>query len=263
MKTNHEFYENGAGCVIVTNEDDLEIDYGRIRTFETESGFKFVTDITNYGDMVETFRLESMAMGKFDGEANFELLIIVGDTVTSNIRIWPTDNADVDRLCRLLTVETGEVVTVEAKSRILAIYDRSEQKEKAHGLDHFYLDVDPADIEATTWPRSEMTYDEAVKVLAAATRDELRDHAFGDREIYWTNDYGQSVATGYVGSGGCEIDFTGFELTLEEDQYRDLINLGKVGNVERNDSTGPDEFEDGKCMPGLTLDGVRKELEGE
>jgi hypothetical protein len=262
MNTQHEFYENGRDCVIVTT-DDLEVDYGRIRTIETESGFKFVTDITNYGDVIETFRLESLAMGKFDGEANFDLLIIVGDTVESKFRIWPTNNADVDRLCRLLTAQTGDVVTVEAKSRILAVYDRSEQKEKSHGLDHFYLDADPADIEATTWPRAEFTYDDAVKLLSTAIRDELRDHAFGDREIYWTNEFEHQVATGYVGSGGCEIDFLGFDVHFEEDQYRDLINLGQVGKVERNDETGPDEYAEGECLPGLTLEGVRKELEGE
>lgn len=263
MKNQYEFVEADNGCILVTVIDDLQVDYGRIRTFETESGLKFVADISRYGDLAEIFRLESINMGTFDGMANFDLRILVDSDVLGQMQIWPADNAHVDRLCRLLTVTTGDIVTVEARARILATYDRAEQKEKSHDLNYYYLDVEPEAIEATTWPRTELTYDDAVKLLSTSTRDELRDHAFGDREVYWTNSFDQQVATGYVGSGACEIDFLGFDVRFEEDQYRDLINLGQVGKVERNDETGPEEFAEGECLPGLTLEGVRKELEGE
>lgn len=106
-----------------------------------------------------------------------------------------------------------------------------------------------------------VSFEEAVVLLTDCKRSELRDHAFGDREIYFVDQAGNDVAEGYAGSGGYSINFNAGAY-FDGDQARQLIALGHEGNIERNDSTGPDEFEDGKCMPGLTHDGVRKELEG-
>ncbi|MNL63913.1 hypothetical protein D3C87_1880840 [compost metagenome] len=107
-----------------------------------------------------------------------------------------------------------------------------------------------------------VTFEQAKELLANCKRSELRDHAFGDREIYFEDAQGVSVAEGYAGSGGYSINFVAGAY-FDGTEARELIALGHEGKIERNDSTGPDEFEDGKCMPGLTHDGVRKELEGE
>ena len=121
-----------------------------------------------------------------------------------------------------------------------------------------------------------MTFDEAKKLLSASIRSELRDHAFGDREIYWDNSDGHEVAQGYLGGG--EHDYVGVCHTPIDhtsnkphpgstpflgEEARELARLGKFGAVERNDSTGPDQYRDGDCMPGLTLAGVFQELTGE
>jgi hypothetical protein len=114
-----------------------------------------------------------------------------------------------------------------------------------------------------------MTLDEAVEILSLAARSELQDHAFGDREISWVVD-GVQVADGYSGSTGTYVDFygegegeDGFPTTIGEFEGRDaskLLECGFTGPVERNDSTGPDRYADGVCMPSLTLEGVRDEL---
>lgn len=104
-------------------------------------------------------------------------------------------------------------------------------------------------------------FEEAKALLTNCKRSELRDHAFGDREIYFEDSEGNSVAEGYSGSGGYSINVG--NSYFDGAEAKELISLGHEGNIERNDSTGPEEFEDGRCMPGLTFDGVRKELESE
>lgn len=100
-----------------------------------------------------------------------------------------------------------------------------------------------------------MELEEAKRVLNGCTRQELRDHAFGDKEVYWLKGT-QEVACGYFGGGHAEVsifkpakdstDFTGEDaLALRE--------CGTVGEVQRNDETGPDEF----------VAGVQQELVGE
>lgn len=105
-----------------------------------------------------------------------------------------------------------------------------------------------------------MELEEAKRVLNGCTRQELRDHAFGDKEVYWLKGT-QEVACGYFGGGHAEVsifkpakdstDFTGEDaLTLRE--------CGTVGEVERNDQTGPEQYAEGAKMAGLTLDSVRE-----
>jgi len=110
-----------------------------------------------------------------------------------------------------------------------------------------------------------MTLEEAMTILNSCQRGELRDHAFGDREVYWDRDdtmvaegyFGRTAAVGFYDSDGNEIaEFTG------DDAYK-LSKCGELRGVSRNDETGPDEYQEGKCMPGLTLEGVKKELCGE
>ena len=138
-----------------------------------------------------------------------------------------------------------------------------------------------------------MNLKEAMKVLEGTVRGECRDHAFGDREVTWFLVKDGLVvgvaADGYFGGGSSGVsvyttpipyeepwDFeTGGGYVAEdlaEDAYastefdgRDARELLKCGSlsVSRNDETGPDTYQDGKCMPALTLEGVRKELCGE
>jgi len=103
-----------------------------------------------------------------------------------------------------------------------------------------------------------MTFEEAKAILNTCVREELRDHAFGDREIYWTRD-GQEIAFGYSGSS-VSFGFSGDDTVFSDDEVRELLRCGSLGTVERNDSTGPDTYTDGACMPGLTLAGVREEI---
>lgn len=103
-----------------------------------------------------------------------------------------------------------------------------------------------------------MTFEEAKTLLSTCNRDELRDHAFGDREIYWTSVGGEEVASGYCGEG--IVSATVGETYFIGEQAAELVKLGRTGKVERNDSTGPDEYRDGQVMEGLTLRGVADEL---
>ena len=242
MYNENEFYIDSNNNVIVAVDEGIEINYGRLRLITSESGRLLVTDLRNYGDIVEIFNEESLSMEPFDGRANFKLTIQVGDDgLAGSFRFWPVVNEDVDPLCRLFTIATGKEVTVHSMARNLSVYDGYEQKDKSHGLDHFYEGIEPSIIEATTWPRIEMTFDLAREILKESIRDELRDRAFGDKEIYWRNNYGQLVATGYVGSSGSECGMAGFDVSFSEAEARDLACLGTLGEVERNDSMGDDE----------------------
>lgn len=109
-----------------------------------------------------------------------------------------------------------------------------------------------------------LTFEEAKEKLSACIRHECRDHAFGDREVSWiTADTSESVAEGY-GGGTFEIGFDEphADTFFQGKQAQELMECGIEGVVTRNDSTGPDEYKDGEILPGLTIEGVRKELTG-
>lgn len=124
----------------------------------------------------------------------------------------------------------------------------------------------------------ELTIDQARTLLNAAERSELRDHAFGDVEIYWFAMFqGKKieVAVGYFGSGqhdGVTL-YNPRKIVAEDIQYeevasfdgkesRELRNCGALAGIDRNDSTGPDEFAVGQIMPGLSKGDVFHELTG-
>lgn len=237
MYNENLFHTDINNNVIVTDDEGNQINYGWLRLITSESGRMLVTDIRNYGYVVEAFGEESLSMEPFDGRANFHLTIEIGERGESNfVRLWPVLNEDVDYLCRLLTVETGNIVEVSHEGHALATYDSHELKEQSHNLDYFNSEATPDVLEATTWPRLEMDFDLAANILSESIRDELRDHAFGDKEICWRNNYGQLVATGYVGSSGAECGMSGFDVSFSEAEARELARLGTLGNVERNDS---------------------------
>ena len=123
----------------------------------------------------------------------------------------------------------------------------------------------------------------ALLLLSVATRAELRDHAFGDREVFWDLDgpprthpeyceclglhcaedvaaEALSVAGGYFGSSSASIWMKGSYLGWNGEVARDLAKLGGSVVVERNDSTGPDSYAEGVTMPALTLEGVAAEI---
>lgn len=106
-----------------------------------------------------------------------------------------------------------------------------------------------------------MNLDEAKELLSKCTRDELRDHAFGDSEVSWVSDEFE-VASGYFGGGTATVGVYEGEntTTFSGDEARELRKLGSEDNIERNDATGPDEYKEGITLPGLTLEGVLKEI---
>ena len=88
-------------------------------------------------------------------------------------------------------------------------------------------------------------------------REESRDHAFGDVEVYIMSGTTE-VGSGYFGGGLSEIGLLGYNFTgTIAHEIREKIPVGKIG---RNDSTGPDEFSLGVTMPGLTKEAVLREL---
>jgi hypothetical protein len=112
-----------------------------------------------------------------------------------------------------------------------------------------------------------ITLADALALLNLCTRSELRDHAFGDREVAWTDDDGNEVGF-YCNSGKSPhmvyVDtFDSEGNTVESAEFPATSQVMSAGNsviIERNDSTGPDQYRDGACMPGLTLAGVREEI---
>lgn len=97
-------------------------------------------------------------------------------------------------------------------------------------------------------------------ILNDCVREELQDHAFGDVEVFWFKD-GYQVAGGYFGGGHSEVWLTP-ETKFGGAQARELRECGATGHIERNDETGPDDFVEGRIMPGLTREGVLNELTG-
>lgn len=93
------------------------------------------------------------------------------------------------------------------------------------------------------------TFDTVKDFLNQCERSELRDHAFGDRELFWAFD-GVDVAGGYFNRDGrsvwindCEIVFKGDVLMLVHtefsgDEALELSKCGKVGKIYRNDMQG-------------------------
>lgn len=124
----------------------------------------------------------------------------------------------------------------------------------------------------------ELTIDQAKTLLDAAERSELRDHAFGDVEIYWYATFQGKrieVAAGYFGSGQHDgVTIYNPRKLLGEDIVYEAVasfngkeswvlrNCGTEGDIGRNDSTGPDEFVVGQIMPGLSKGDVFHELTG-
>ena len=94
---------------------------------------------------------------------------------------------------------------------------------------------------------------EAQELLNLCDRQELRDHAFGDREVSWRFD-GVEVAGGYFGSGHKSVwihdyeqivihgfDHAQFVLAnFSDDEAHVLSTCGKVTMIERNDMQGDD-----------------------
>lgn len=105
-----------------------------------------------------------------------------------------------------------------------------------------------------------MELETAKKRLDGAIRYELRDHAFGDMEVSWIKDM-KVIATGYAGrSMDCVTIGDGPTASFTNDDARELMSCGTLGGVGRNDETGPDDFVQGRAMPGLTAEGVLEEI---
>lgn len=90
-----------------------------------------------------------------------------------------------------------------------------------------------------------MNINDAVTMLNAAKRVELRDHAFSDREITW-HIGDEEIASGYFGGSCCEVVVHALDGELlgkfEGHEARRLALCGRVENVFRNDKTGPDYY---------------------
>lgn len=104
-----------------------------------------------------------------------------------------------------------------------------------------------------------MTPQEAKNILDSCDRHELRDHAFGDREISWTR-RGLEVAFGYSDGSTCGVHLVGGE-AYEGEDAKMLVDAGTLRHAERNDEAGPTDFVEGRIMPGLTKQAVRQEIE--
>lgn len=98
----------------------------------------------------------------------------------------------------------------------------------------------------------------AKQLLSTCIKHELRDHAFGDCEVEWY-DGSTPIASGYFSGSIREVGFNAGD-SFKDDEADELRNCFASQKTERNDETGPDEFEIGKVMPGLTKEGVYKEL---
>jgi len=87
-----------------------------------------------------------------------------------------------------------------------------------------------------------MTLEQAKELLAGTKREELRDHAFGDCEVYWNDANGEEVASGYFGTDVSEVGIG--EATFTGTDAVALRHAGTLGGAGRNDSTGPDEWDE-------------------
>lgn len=240
MNNINEFTTNYLKEAIV-EINGTEINYGRLRSFSTESGLKFVADLTTYGDLVESFGIDSMAMGEFDGVANLALRLEVGDgEEVGSFIVYPSDNDQVDRLSRIFSQITGMDVSIVAAHHGIVLEVRGNGDDTATMVE--LPDLSEEELEAITWPKETMDYDKACVLLTKCTRHELRDHCFNDRELTWVDGFGHLVALGGAGSTGYSVQMVGFEEEFTESQARTMIDLGTLGEIERNDETGPDEY---------------------
>ena len=80
-----------------------------------------------------------------------------------------------------------------------------------------------------------LTFDEAKTKLAQCNRAELRDHYFGDKEVYFTDKTGNAVAEGYDGTCSTTLHFSDGSVFADTEAVT-LIKLGTLIRVERNDS---------------------------
>ena len=126
----------------------------------------------------------------------------------------------------------------------------------------------------------QMSLEVAKKFLAQNFKAECRDHAFGDAEVTWCrvpfpeddesapDIDGEIVANGYYSGRDATVlieatVFDGVDYVQSGFDGKDadaLLECCKSAVIDRNDETGPDEFVRGQVMPGLTLEGVRKEI---
>ena len=94
-------------------------------------------------------------------------------------------------------------------------------------------------------PTNGLTFEEARDFLNKCRRWELRDHAFGDRELTWVlGSDDDEVAGGHFGGGSREVwiseehgggRFAG-------DEARELSHCGRIETISRNDETGPYDY---------------------
>lgn len=106
-----------------------------------------------------------------------------------------------------------------------------------------------------------MNFQEAKELLSSCERSELRDHAFGDSEIFWSKD-GKEVGGGYFGGKEASV-WIDDQASFDGEEARTLRECGTLTNVERNDETGPDDYTEGDVMPGLSKGDVFHELTGQ
>lgn len=99
---------------------------------------------------------------------------------------------------------------------------------------------------------------EVREFLHVCERRELRDHAFGDTEVFWSVN-GKQVATGYFG-GGRDAVWLDDGTLVEGSDARDLEDLGNLKTVNRNDQIGPHNYKKGVVMQSLTKEALMREL---
>lgn len=104
-----------------------------------------------------------------------------------------------------------------------------------------------------------MNLEEAKTILNSAEKMELRDHAFGDCEIVWTEGSNQ-VAHGYFSGQEHSVSMSVCKAVFEGSEADELRECFSSEKVERNDVMGPEDFEIGRVMPGLTKQNVFEEL---
>lgn len=99
--------------------------------------------------------------------------------------------------------------------------------------------------EHNVFENTPLTLQDAIKLLGRCTRYESRDHAFGDREVFWRDIDGEEVADGYFGGGSANVyiheQFGGG--AFEGSDARNLVQCGRDSVIGRNDETGPDYYE--------------------
>lgn len=83
------------------------------------------------------------------------------------------------------------------------------------------------------------------KYLSESIRSELRDYAFGDREIFWRDSDGVSMAEGYMGRDGeFTFSYKGEYFTTEDIRLiSKLAKFGKLNTIIRNDRIGLNQVE--------------------